>query len=415
LAAVWDLRKQIKLIEFEYKQIAPTFQFSPIGKRLAIGNHRVAPTPPTSGRVVRTRDSEFLLIDMETGEILTQRPGGRPLAFSHDGQHVVHSTQGLGTGPYEFEILEAASGKKVAECTIVSPELPGEVRLSSDLKTLLTFGHALIPPTNKTEAHLRTFDIATGNEKRHEHLHPQGPLGYVTQPAWRKDHPLAVMFARRGSAAIDAPTFMFDCAGDPSTDLELHARHVVHSDDAQQLLLVNQDSARIVQMPGLEPVSELAVPNLAMEKPPKNPADADSRIWYYMNGRFVMDRPLVLLQTWRVVPPQENDFWSDQITAWLSPAYKPRKLPDDRRIYELRLFDTDTGKLLTRFPSVDEWTISPREDQIAIRRGNEIQIWDLPPHRPLPLIIMLAAIHTLLILGACWYFARRRQVTEAAA
>jgi hypothetical protein len=80
---------------------------------------------------------------------------------------------------------------------------------------------------------------------------------------------------------------------------------------------------------------------------------------------------------------------------------------------KLRLFNTTTGANLLVFPPGDSWSVCPNGKYLAVARGNDIQIWDLPPRRPAPLIVVLAVLHTALILGPCWYFARHR-ATEAA-
>jgi hypothetical protein len=156
---------------------------------------------------------------------------------------------------------------------------------------------------------------------------------------------------------------------------------------------------------------------------PRATQKAEPGRWYYQSSAIAANEPFVLLETVVYTPPEQRSEAMELVFSSLNPAYakKPRERSDNSKPTfhdyldrELRLFDRDTGRELFRFPSCDEWVISPSGKQLALRHGDHVQLWDLPPREPWVFIMSMAFLHTLLILGPCWYFVRRREADETA-
>jgi WD40 repeat protein len=58
-------------------------------------------------------------------------------------------------------------------------------------------------------------------------------------------------------------------------------------------------------------------------------------------------------------------------------------LADVEATQELLLLNTENGREMGRIPNVNEVVFSPDGRTAFAARDREIQVWDLPPHKPL--------------------------------
>jgi hypothetical protein len=70
------------------------------------------------------------------------------------------------------------------------------------------------------------------------------------------------------------------------------------------------------------------------------------------------------------------------------------------------LYDCRTGAHVGTIPT---YLLAEFNGDVAmeVHADGVVDVWHIPPHRPIGLILLLAFLHTALILVPCWYFARR--------
>ena len=87
----------------------------------------------------------------------------------------------------------------------------------------------------------------------------------------------------------------------------------------------------------------------------------------------------------------------------------------------MRFWDLATGHELTTIRGTRDiygdrqsWSFAPNGRVMATRNGDEwLEIWDIPPRKPLGWFLGLAGILLLLTLGGFWWQARRRKRNAA--
>ena len=103
-------------------------------------------------------------------------------------------------------------------------------------------------------------------------------------------------------------------------------------------------------------------------------------------------------------PNEDTGNWD----AWLSKAksYLGLEMNDDPR---LELWDLNNGQLLSVIGG-GGFAFSSDGKSLAVNRGDHaIEIWDIPPRKPLGWFFGLAGLLLLLTLGGFWWQARRRK------
>jgi WD40 repeat protein len=105
-------------------------------------------------------------------------------------------------------------------------------------------------------------------------------------------------------------------------------------------------------------------------------------------GRYLVS------QRWGSDEPVE---WTERLASWL------RGEPSPSSSY-IRLHDLETGKVLWRLDGCSRFKLSSDEN-VAASRGpdDSLQLWDLPPRRPVFLLLALAAAPALLFTGVVWW------------
>jgi hypothetical protein len=80
------------------------------------------------------------------------------------------------------------------------------------------------------------------------------------------------------------------------------------------------------------------------------------------------------------------------------------------------LWEIATRREIARFDAEDAAAFSPHGKLLAVRPDDDtLQIWDIPPRKPLGWFLGLAGLLFLLTLGGFWRQARRRKRKAALA
>jgi WD40 repeat protein len=106
----------------------------------------------------------------------------------------------------------------------------------------------------------------------------------------------------------------------------------------------------------------------------------------------------------QLAPTPADPSWLQRLAS----AIFPINAPTQDAVGRIRFCDVQTGKNLGSMPLAHILFAEDGKSVVLAHSDKTISIWDVPPRRPIPLILLLAFLHTALILAPCWYFARRR-------
>jgi WD40 repeat protein len=106
---------------------------------------------------------------------------------------------------------------------------------------------------------------------------------------------------------------------------------------------------------------------------------------------------------WSVEYPWNEDrFWLQKQTT--EPLFRPFAM-HARHVREY--YDIASGSFLGEIHHHFGMPSYNAEFLATVYTDGTIAVWDTPPRRPVGLILLLAALHTGLIVGACWWWSRR--------
>jgi len=125
---------------------------------------------------------------------------------------------------------------------------------------------------------------------------------------------------------------------------------------------------------------------------PSRPAESSP------DGRF--------LAKWKSERARIRDSWQ-QVTKWV--PFLPAGQDEWPKTVEL--WDIGAGRKVATLPGDDDFAFSPDGELLAVRQdGHTIQIWNLPPRKPLSWFLTVASLLLLLTLGGfCWQARRARR------
>jgi WD40 repeat protein len=94
--------------------------------------------------------------------------------------------------------------------------------------------------------------------------------------------------------------------------------------------------------------------------------------------------------------------WRDKLLSWI--GIEPNQTGN------LEVWDIAGRRKLAHFAAQPDYAFSPDGKLLAVRPDDHtIQIWDIPPRKPLGLFLTIAGLLIMLTLGGFWWKARRRK------
>jgi hypothetical protein len=97
------------------------------------------------------------------------------------------------------------------------------------------------------------------------------------------------------------------------------------------------------------------------------------------------------------------------------PGWLARVLPSPGQDKsDLRVMELPGGELGERFGNQSNWLLSPDGQTVVTHPGDaeqegNVELWDVPPRKPLKRLIALSVGPPLLVLGVGWLRARRKK------
>jgi hypothetical protein len=413
---LWDGVTGMRIEEFRY------FEFSPKGKffiSLYQGKLELREVPsfeyvlgeptktsvedyhisPTDRYASLRRTDGFSMFDLGTRSALfsVNAPFVNAIHFSQDEKHFIAALKNStdGTAQWGVQVCRTSDGTVVTKCPRFWYPY-AFIYLANDLRAAVTQEFDGLHFWRLPDWEL----LFVLSEKF-------GRNGHSVSPRL-VDNRLGIFMPSTGIRTLDK-LFLLDPTRPKETLTQLESTRIDVSLDFNLALVMKENSAHVLRLPACEEHVTLPIEKFGVEEDPNAIGKAEVGRWYFRKSAFVPQQPLLLLETVQAIPPEAKSRAMEQIVGWLNPAYALPVDPGPRTVMnwldkELRLFDINTGAVLFRFPPCDEWTVSPTGQQLVLRRGTQVQFWDLPPPRPWPLILLMAFLHTLLVLAPCWYF-----------